>query len=227
MNIQVGHNNPPDPIDEALAPFGDFISEAEVWLDGSAVEDESQMKAVDAILKQIKAAEKAVKEAEESEAKPIYDAWKEAKARFAPTLTDLDRIKKGLVAIVDTFKRKLAAEKAEAERKARAEAERKMREAQEAARLADETNIEAQRAAAQAKADADAAVKAVAVASKDTVKGMRTVTRFEVTDYKAAINWIARNDRDALMAFVDEYARRNHKSKVIGGVRTWDDKEAF
>ena len=33
----IGHNNPPDPIDEALAPFGDVITEAEVWLDGTRV----------------------------------------------------------------------------------------------------------------------------------------------------------------------------------------------
>lgn len=38
------HNNPPDPIDEALAPFGDFISEAENWLDGTAVENESPLR---------------------------------------------------------------------------------------------------------------------------------------------------------------------------------------
>ena len=57
------HNNPPDPIDEALAPFGDTITEAEAWLDGSAVETEGQMKAVDALIKEIKAAKKAVEAA--------------------------------------------------------------------------------------------------------------------------------------------------------------------
>ena len=29
------HNNPPDPIDEALAPYGDAIEEAQNWLDGN------------------------------------------------------------------------------------------------------------------------------------------------------------------------------------------------
>ena len=43
--LDKNHNNPPDPIDEALAPFGDVISEAENWLDGSPVENEAQMKA--------------------------------------------------------------------------------------------------------------------------------------------------------------------------------------
>ena len=117
------HNNPPNPIDEALSAFGDAITEAESWLDGKPVENEPQMKAVDALTKEIKAAKKAVEAAEESAAKPFYDQWKAEKARFKPTLDDLDRIVKGLVSAVDGFKRKLAAEKAEAERKAREEAE--------------------------------------------------------------------------------------------------------
>lgn len=222
------HNNPPDPIDEALAPFGDFISEAENWLDGSPVESESQMKAVDDLTKQLKAAKKAVEAAEESEAKPFYDQWKAAKARYKPTLDDLDRLVKGLVAAVDTFKRKLAAEKAEAERIARAEAARKMREAEEAARAAAATDIEAQRAAAAAQAAAEEAQRIAAAASKDTVKGLRTVTRYEITDHRALLNWIARNDREAVTAFIEEWARRNHKQHDgAEGLRVWQEKEAF
>lgn len=222
------HNNPPDPIDEALAPFGDFISEAENWLDGAAVENEGQMKAVDDLTKQLKAAKKAVEAAEESEAKPFYDQWKAAKARYKPTLDDLDRMVKGLVAAVDGFKRKLAAEKAEAERKAREEAARAMREAQEAARAAAATDIEAQRTAAAAQAAAEEAQRIAAAASKDTVKGMRTVTRYEITDHRALLNWIARNDREAITAFIEEWARRNHKeNQKADGLRVWQEKEAF
>lgn len=229
MNAQtpIGHNNPPDPLDEALKPYGDALSEAENWLDGTAVENEGQMKAVDTILKQIKAAEKAVKDAEESEAKPIYDQWKAAKARYAPTLDDLTRIKKGLVAVVDAFKRKLAAEKAEAERKARAEAEAARRAAEEAARQASASDIEAQRKAAEAKQAADLAMAQAAAASKDTVKGMRTVTRYEITDHRALLHWIAANDRDAITAFIEEYARRNHRDIKADGLKVWQEKEAF
>ncbi len=228
LTVTRRHNNPPDPIDAALAPFGGAISEAENWLDGSPVENEGQMKAVDSLLRSIKAAKKAVTEAEESEAKPIYDQWKAAKARFAPTITDLDRITKGLVSIVDGFKRRLAAEKAEAERKARAEAEAAMRAAAEAARQADAGNIEAQRAAAQAQAEADEAVRAAALARKDTVKGLRQVTRYAVDDHKALLNWIARNRRDDLTAFIDEWAERHHKDCAgADGLRVWQEKEAF
>ena len=44
----------------ALAPYGDAISEAENWLDGTKVETEAQMQAVDAILKEIRSASTAV-----------------------------------------------------------------------------------------------------------------------------------------------------------------------
>lgn len=227
MQVSNLHNNPPDPIDEALAAFGDTITEAEGWLDGKPVETEGQMKAVDTLTKEIKAARKAVEAAEESEAKPIYDQWKAAKARYKPTLDDLDRIVKGLVAAVDSFKRKLAAEKEAARKKAEAEAWEATRKAQEAARLADASNIEAQRQAAAAQAEAEALQQAAMAAKHDTVKGMRTVTRYQIEDHRAALHWIAANDRDAVTAFIEEYARRNHKDKQIAGVKVWQEKEAY
>lgn len=223
----IGHNGF-DPIDETLAPFGDVISEAENWLDGQKVETEAQMKAADALLKGIKAARKAVDEARDLSTKPLHDAWKGEVARWKPTQDDLDRLAKGLVALLDDFKRKLAAEKAEAARKAEAEAWEKTRAAQEAARLADAGNIEEARAAAAAMEEAEAAQKAAMAAGKDTVKGLRTVTLYEITDHKALLNWIARNDRDAITAFIEEYARKEHK--VIAnadGLRVWTEKQAF
>lgn len=222
------HNNPPDPLDDALAPFGDVISEAENWLDGAPVETEGQMNAVDTLIKGVKAARKAVEGAEESEAKPIYDQWKAAKARYKPTLDDLDRITKGLVAAVDAFKRKLAAEKAEAERKARAEAAEAARLAREAAECAAASDIEAQREAARIQAEAEEAQRRAAAAAKDQVKGLRTVTRYEVTDHRALLNWIARNDRNAITAFIEEWARQNHKAHgAADGLRVWTEKKAF
>lgn len=224
----IGHNLPPDIIDETLAPFDDVISEAEIWLDGQKVETEAQMKAADTLLKGIKAARKAVDEARDLSTKPLHDAWKVEVARWKPTQDDLDRLAKGLVALLDDFKRKLAAEKAEAARKAEAEAWEKTRAAQEAARLADAGNIEEARAAAAAMEEAEAAQKAAMAAGKDTVKGLRTVTLYEITDHKALLNWIARNDRDAITAFIEEYARKEHK--VIAnadGLRVWTEKQAF
>jgi len=222
------HNNPPDPLDEALAPYGDYITEAEGWLDGSPVETESQMHSVDALLKEIKAAEKAVTGAQKSEAAPLHDAWKAALARYKPTLDDLDRIKRGLIAAVDGFKRRLAAQKAEAERKAREEAEAAAEALRQAHAAARESDIEAQRALAAAEQEAEIArIKAAQAAKASNVKGMITRTFFEVTDHRALLHWIARHDRDAITGFVDEYARRNHSLGCkMDGLRVWQDKVA-
>lgn len=229
MTPAKGHNNPPDPLDEALAPYGDYITEADMWLDGQEVTEERQMKAVDALLKQIKAAHKDVTGAQKSEAAPLHDAWKAALARYKPTLDDLDRIKTGLTKLVDGFKRKLAEEKRAAERAAWEAAEAARREAEAKAREADATNIEAQREAEAAKRAAMEAEKAAQAAKRDTasVKGLRTVTRYEIEDHRAALHWIAANDREAVTAFIEEYVRRNHKAAQIAGVRVWQEKEAF
>ena len=222
------HNNPPDPIDTALEPFGDTITEAEGWLDGSPVENEGQMTAVDALIKHMKSAKKAVEAADESATKPMYDAWKAEKARYKPTLDDLDRIIKGLVAAVDTFKRRLAAEKEAARKEAERLAWEATRAAEKASREADASNIEATRAAAAAMADAEAAQRASMAANKDTVNGLRTVTRYEITDPRALLNYIAKNARDDLTAFIEEWARKHHRDfPNADGLRVWIEKEAF
>lgn len=226
IHTPIGHNGAPDPLDEALTPFGDDIAEAENWLDGAAVENEGQMKAVDALIARIKSAEKAVGAAEESEAKPIYDQWKTAKARYKPTLDDLARIKKGLLSAVDIFKIKLAAEKAEAERKAQMEAFAARRAAEEAARKAETSDIEAQRAAANAQFEAEEAQRRAAAASKDTVKGLRTYDVTEVLDGTAYARWLWQNDREPLMAWMEEHARRS-KHHIPGIVETRQEKRAF
>lgn len=224
-----GHNNPPDPLDQALAPYDDFIIEAENWLDGACVTDERSMKAVDEINKQIKAAKRDVTAAQKSESAPLYDTYKAALARYKPTIEDLDRISKGLTSLVDAFKRKLAEEKREAERKAWQEAEHARQAAERAAREANVGSIEDQRVAAAAKQAAVNAEKAAQEARRETkgIKGLRTVTRYEIESHKKALNDIAQNDREAMVSFIEDYVRQNHKSRAIDGVRVWQEKEAF
>ena len=224
------HNNPPDPLDEALAPYGDFIAEAEGWLDGEAVTTEDQMKAVDTIAKQIKKARKAATDAQKSESAPLHDAWKSCLARYKPTIDDLDRMAKGLASLVDGFKRKLAAEKAAKERAAWEAAEKARKEAEAKAAAANTANIEDQRAAEEAKRAAMEAEKAAQAAKRDTasVKGLRTVTKYEITDHRALLHYIAKNDRDAITAFIDAWAQKNHKTaEGADGLRVWQEKEAF
>lgn len=223
----IGHNAPPDPIDEALAPYGDTITEAESWLDGSKVENEGQMKAVDALTKEIKSALKSVNAGEKSAAAPLHDAWKAEKARWKPTIDDLTRIRDGLVSLVGDFKKKLAAEKAAAERAAWEEADKARREAESKAAEAASGDIDAQREAAAAKERAAALVREASATREDTVKGMRKVQKYEIQDHRAALHDIALNDREAVTAFIEEYVRRHFKARSIKGVKVWEEKEAF
>ncbi|MCA0947381.1 hypothetical protein LCM08_20855 [Salipiger pacificus] len=227
---QIGHNGGPvdiDPIDAALAPYGDSIEEAQNWLDGTKVENEEQMKAVDKILAEIRQCSSDLANAEKEACGPLHKAWKEEKARWKPSIDDIERIKKGLASLGNGFKQMLAKQKAEEQRKAREEADRKRREAEEAARAAQEGDIESQRAAAAAQEEARAAQKASAEASREKVRGLRTVTRHAIDDHRAALHWIAQNDRDAMTAFIEEYVRRNHRDRSIDGVRVWTEKESF
>lgn len=224
----IGHNMPPDPIDEAIAPFGDVITEAEAWLDGQKVENEAQMKTADVLLKGIKAARKAVDDARDVATKPLHEAWKGEVARWKPTQDDLDRIAKGLAALVNDFKVALAAQKEAARKEAERLAWEETRKAQEAARLADASNIEATRAAAAQMEAAEAAQKAAMAAAKDTVKGLRNVTRYEITDHRALLGFIAKNAREDVTAFIEEWVRKNHKEFTgADGLRVWQEKEAF
>ena len=223
----IGHNNPPDPIDEAIAPYGNAIEEAQNWLDGEPIKNEDQLKATDALLKTIKGALKDLNAARDEATKPLHDAWMSEVARWKPTQDDLDRIIKGLIACQDPFKRALVAKKEAEKRAAWAAAEKAMREADEAARAAQASDIAAQREAAEKAAQAQRALKEASAKQKDKVKGTRTVHRYEIEDHRAALHWIAQNDRDALTAFIEAYVSKNHKDTEIDGVRRWAEKGAF
>lgn len=224
-HAEIGHNNPPDPIDEINAQFEADRTEAENWLDGAEVENEDQMKAVDRLIKGNKEWKKALEAGRKSASAPLHDAWKAELARWKPTEDDADRIVKGLVSLVDQFKRKLAAIKAEAERKAREEADATRRAAEKAAREANAADIEAQRAAAQMQAEAEEAQRRAAAASKDTVKGLRTYEVTEVLDGTEYARWLWKNDRAPLMAWMEEHARRC-KHHIPGVVETRKEKRA-
>lgn len=221
------HNNPPDPIDEAIAPYGDAIEEAQNWLDGTPIENEDQLKATDDLLKTIKGALKDLNVARDEATKPLHEAWKAEVARWKPTQDDLDRIIKGLAACQDPFKRALAAQKEAEKRAAWEAAEKAKREAMEAARAAQASDIAAQREAAEKAALAQRALEEASAKQKDKVKGMRTVHRYEIEDHRAALHWIAQNDRDAMTAFIEAYVDKNHKDTEIAGVRRWTEKEAY
>jgi len=223
----IGHNAAPVPMELVASEHDAAISEAQNWADGEVVETEAQMKAVDAIIKDIKSYRSALSKAVTEHTQPAHIIWKAAVAEGKVYTEDADRMQATLVAAVAPFKAKLAAIK-EQERQAAweaaQEAERVVRDAE---RKANAANIEDARAIAEAKAAAMDAKIAASVAQKDTVKGMRTVTRHEVCDMRALVNHIAANDKAAMAEFATEYARKNHKQIPDAIVRTWTEKESF
>lgn len=224
----IGANNPPDPIDTITSPFDDARAEAEGWLDGKAVETEGQMKAVDELRGSMRQWRLGLERGQKDATAPLHDAWKREGERWKPTIADAKLIEDGLVSLVDGFKRKLAAEKEAARKAAWDMAETARRDAEALAAKADAGNIEEQRAALQAREAAVIARAQAAVAQKDTVKGMRKVTRYEITDHRALLHFIAKVDKPAITAFIEEWARKNHKeNRAADGLRVWTDEEAY
>lgn len=223
----IGHNNPPSPIETVSSQYSVLIEEAQNWTDGEPVTTEGQMNAVDAIIRQLKTYRADLVKAGKEQTEPMHKAWKAEVAAVKVYTDDADRIQSALIATVAPFKAKLSAEKAEADRKAQAEAWESTRKAREIAAAADAANLETQRAAAAAMADAEEAQRRANSAAKDTVKGMRTVTRYAIEDERAALHWIARNNKAAMADFIAEYVRKHHRTTPIDGVNVWTEKEAF
>ena len=224
----IGGNNPPDPIEEVLAFHDGTITEAQNWADGDPVTNEEAMQTVDLLLKDFKAYRSDLTKAAKERTDPLHKAWKAEVAAVKVYTDDADRLQKALVAVVAPFKERLAAEKRAAERKAWEDAEKARKEAEAKAAAANAASIEEQREAEDARRAAMEAEKAAQAARKDSVKGMRAVTNYEVTDHKALLHWIAQNAREDLTAFIDEWARRNHKpDPQADGLKVWTTKEAF
>lgn len=225
----IGGNNPPeelDPLAAILSAAAGDIMEAENWADGASVENDAQEAAVDVLRSKLRDVRLDLTKGQKSESAPLHDAWKKAIARWKPSIDDIERLEGCMVAAVGRWK-KTKADRIEAEqRAARIAAAEKERAAREAMEAAGEADIESQRAAAQAQRDAEEAREASAVLAKQTVKGMRTISRYEIEDHRAALHWIAQNDRDAVTAFIEEYVRKNHTKAAIDGVKTWTEKEA-
>ena len=222
----LGHNNPPDPIDEISAAYEAEREEAENWCDGSPVKNEAQMNAVDKLRKAMRQWRLDLERGQKSATAPLYDAYKAEQQRWKPTISDAKRIEGALVAVVDAFKRKLAEEKRAAERAAWEAAEKARREAEAKAREADAANLEQQREAEAAKQAALEAEKAAQAARKDQVKGLRTVTRTVVQDDLALARWLWKNDTAAVIAFNAERARKL-KLDIPGVAVQVSRKEAY
>ena len=222
-----GHNNPPSPMEVCASEHDDTISEGLNWADGEAVTDEPSMLAVDAIIKGVKSYRSALVKAGKDHTAPLHDVWKAAVADVKVYTEDADRLQAALVSVVAPFKAKLAAQK-EAARQAAWEAARQAeREAEALAAKANAANIEDARAADAARHAALEAKKAASAAQKDTVKGMRKATNYEVMTLRGLVNWAATNKKAEMEVFAREIARKFHAEIPDEIVRTWTEKEAY
>jgi len=226
--VEIGDNNPPSLIDEITSEYSDTIEECGNWLDGAFVENDGQSKAVDALLKDMKAAKKALTEAQTSETRPLNDAKTAIIASYKPTQADFDIIIKGLAAAQSPYKLKLAAEKEAAKRAAYDLAREKEREAAKLVAQAGATDIEAQREAQQAQQAAIDAKQAASDANRDKVKGLRTYKTATVTDYAAFFKWLQATNKELVISWLDEQATKhmNAGGNSIAGVTIKAEKKA-
>lgn len=229
----MGHNNPPEHLDRSsviLAPFSAYLDEAENWLDGIPVETEDQLEAVDLLLANVKAAEKALLHARDAATKPLHDAWKAEVAQWEAAADDLERLKKSLARIANDFKVKLADLREAEARRVRTEAEKSIQAAKALARDADPGNVYAKRVADAARREAEETIRVSRHMEKTRPKGIRTVRKWAYIDAegrRSALHWIARNDRDAMTEFIDSYVARSFRNKEIDGVTVWEEREAY
>jgi len=232
----VGHNNPPeeDPIDAAMAPWADTISEIENWLDGEPITNEEQEQAVDALIKDAIKCANDVEQKRKDHTQPLNKIWKDEVARWKPTTDDIARMKAGLQALVGPFKKKRHDEAKAEERRLWLEAEKAREEAAALAAVAaaEATDIEASRendeVVFKANIEAKEAENAARAASRNKVTGLKTVHHYKVESGQEVINHIIANDLPAMQAFIKSYVENTKPADrgSIAGVKAWTTKEA-
>ncbi len=226
----VGHNMPPRHEAFAMA-LEEMRLEAGNFLDGAPVETQGQADAIGKIISTAKKIRKDADAARKEDKEPHLEAGRAVDTNYKPVIDTCDTIVTAAQKPLTVYLTKLAAEQAEAERKARMEADRLAQEAI-AAQRASEGNVEAIERAKGLQAEADEAEKLAKRAGKakahvagvDRAVGLRTYNVVTVTDRRAALLWIAKHDEAALDAFVAEYARRNGCARMIDGVTVTEER---
>ena len=217
--IKPGGNMPPE-----LVLFGEidaYYDEAKNWADGSEIENDEQLEALDTLDKALlKAGQEADRLRIEAK-KPHDDAAQAVQDTFNPYVQKgkgkVDMARAALNVPRTKYKAKLAAEKEAAAAKARAEFEEQQRLAREAMQ-ASAGNLEAREQAEQQATAAKAAEKIMKKAEKaaTTGLGLRTVWDVQVTDPRALAGhyWKTRS------AEVDAFFLSLAKSDVHSGIRS-------
>ena len=224
----IGHNQPPSPLEEVQAAYDALFIEIENWADGEPIENDGQLKVLDGLLKQVKEATKATDDAKELEYRPHKKAGDAVIAAYKPFYADLKTQKDCLLALINPYKQKLLEAQQEATRIANEAAAKAKADALEVAAEQRSGSIDDARKTSELADEAIEAEKFAKKVAKPTIKGMRTKRVYVIADPKALINWIATNDKPSLMEFMEAYVSKHAKSgRSLVGVEVTETKESF
>jgi DNA repair exonuclease SbcCD ATPase subunit len=239
-----GHNQPPS----AFAFADDAFRDLSDWLLGHpAIVDEDTARKAKLCLDRSNGVLKDLEEAREKEAKPLWQCWQDARAKYARPLDRLEKLVAELKARMTVFARAEEAKRlaiaAEARRKA-AEIERAARDAEarerEARENAAQGDLEANVGAAIAEADAkfDEAKRALheaQIAERDAhvkigggfqrAAGLRTTYAFVIDDAPKAL--VALWPNEDIRAAIEKAARAYDKlyKRPPDGVRKVEERK--
>lgn len=207
---QIGANGPPDAFGAISACIDDLYAEAKNFLDGEAVSSEAMADAIEDLLTQIRAAEKAAEAQRKAEKDPLDDQIAAIQAKWNPLIGSNKSVKGKTVLATEACKAALApwkqaqeAAKLEAARKAREEAEAAQQAAAEAMRASQADDLAARETAERLVRDAEAATKVANRADKaaTTGTGLRSYWTPKMVDPVAAARWAWADHRAACEEF--------------------------
>ncbi|MCD1645214.1 hypothetical protein [Aurantimonas coralicida] len=243
----IGHNRPPEAIDEEPTPFDlsrqeidALYEEATHWLDGEPIESQEVANKVAKLMADIRAAAKTADERRKAENEPFDKGKAEVQSWYNP-LIQKERGKADLA--LSTCKKALAPflqkqedEKRRVEAAARAEAERLRQEAEEKVRAASGADLAKKAEAEAALSLAKSADKVANRAAKDRAgafggaraASLRTRYRAEITDMREFARFVWVNHLPELEEFLQRIAQQrvDGKSRDIPGVTVVEQKVA-
>lgn len=215
----IGHNQPP-PHEAMSLHIEDLFQLISDTTEGAEVKTDEQEAALANLLDDIRQARKDADAQRVLEKRPHDEAAKAVQALWKPLLDRCDAAANEIKAKLTPYRTAKQKAADEAARKAREEAE--AREA--AAREALQSDILEQRFDAEQSLKAAKRLKVQANKVDRAPTGLRTYTVRTVTDHRAALVWIAKNDKPALDGFIEEYARRC--TLAMDGVEVTEEKRA-
>lgn len=208
----IGHNNPP-PLEMMGLHIEELFSLVSGSLAGGEVTTDDQEAALDAILDDLRKAKKDADAMRATEKKPHDDAGKAVQAAWKPLLDRCDKAADAIKAALTPYRTAKQRAKDEAARIAREEAEAKQRAAQAALRQSDDLET---RFAAEEQLKAASKLAAQANRIDRSATGLRTYQIADVTDRRALLEHVMRNDPDALTDWLAEYARKALPAQLPG-----------